>query len=88
MIACMVTIMLDGKFISLSREAQEKHVQEHFKYKESSGWYTADNEFAGSTIGDVIAALIDLEDAEINSIGDCMSGFCVTPPKLRDFVRK
>ena len=43
--------------------------------------------FAGKDEGDVIAALIDLEDAEINAVGDCMSGCCMVQPKFEDFVR-
>ncbi len=80
--------MLDGKFFSLSREAQEQHVRDNFEHRGNSGWFTQEDTFAGATINDVIAALIDLEDATINAVGDCMSGFCVTPPKLDDFVRK
>jgi hypothetical protein len=81
--------MYSGKFIDLSPDKKEEYVRENFIYNTSAdGWYSETGEFAGANIEDVIAALIDLEDAEINSIGDCMSGFCVTPPKLSDFVRK
>ena len=41
----------------------------------------------GAAVDDVIAALIDLEDAEINAVGDCMSGCCMMQPKFEDFVR-
>lgn len=80
--------MYAGKFIDKSSEEQRQHVAEHFTWKEEQGWFSAEGEFVGATAEDVIAALIDLEDAEINSIGDCMTGFCVTPPKLAEFVRK
>ncbi len=76
------------KFVELSPDEQHKHVAEKFEFKKEKGWFTADGLFAGRSTEDVIAALIDLEDAEINSIGDCMTGFCVTPPTLEQFVRK
>ncbi|WP_319550181.1 hypothetical protein [Desulfogranum marinum] len=80
--------MYSGKFIDKTQEEQQAHVRQNFAYTDNQGWFSLDGEFAGATLEDVIKALIDLEDAEINSIGDCMSGFCVTPPKLSDFVRK
>ncbi len=80
--------MYSGKFVDLSKKERELFINEKFKYDTASNaWYTAKGEFAGSSVEDVVEALIDLEDAEINSIGDCMTGFCVTPPKLSDFVR-
>lgn len=80
--------MYDGKFIDKPQAEQHRYVQEQFVCKEGEGWFTAEGEYAGATVEDVVLALIDLEDAAINSIGDCMSGFCVTPPTLTDFVRK
>jgi|GEM_PF-1172740 len=80
--------MYSGKFIDKSSEEQQRYVEEQFTRKQDQGWFSAAGEFVGATVEDVIEALIDLEDAEINSIGDCMSGFCVTPPKLADFVRR
>lgn len=75
------------KFIDLTREQQTEQVKAQFQFREAAGWFTADGIFAGKSVDDVIAALIDLEEAEINSIGDCMTGFCVVQPKLEDFVR-
>ena len=80
--------MYSGKFIDKTQEEKQTYVQQHFTYTENQGWFSLEGEFAGVTLEAVVQALIDLEDAEINSIGDCMSGFCVTPPKLSDFVRK
>ena len=78
----------DKKFIDLSLEEQKAHVHEHFEHRQEDGWYTKKGEFAGANEKDVIAALIDFEEAEINSIGDCMGGICVIQPKFEDFVRK
>lgn len=80
--------MYDGKFVDLSREKQLAYVCDHFIYKKGEGWHNSNDEFCGQTKDDVIRAMIDLEDAEINSIGDCMSGYCVTPPQFMDFVQK
>lgn len=80
--------MYSGKFVDLTVEEQKAQVHARFEYNDDLGWTTAEGDFIGSTIEDVVQAMIDFEDAEINSIGDCMSGFCVTPPKLTDFVRK
>lgn len=80
--------MYSGKFIDKTQEEQQAYVQQNFTYTDNQGWFSQDGEFAGMSLEDVVKALVDLEDAEINSIGDCMSGFCVTPPKLSDFVRK
>ncbi len=78
-----------GKFIDLPEDEQRSYVHEHFTFDaKQEGWLNNEGLFCGRHEDDVIAALIDLEDAEINSIGDCMSGYCVTPPKLADFVRK
>lgn len=76
------------KFIELPREQQIAEVEQRFQFREGLGWYTKEGTFAGINDNDVIAALIDLEEAEINAVGDCMSGFCVVQPKFEDFVRK
>jgi len=76
------------KFIDLSREEQKADVHNRFQYREGAGWYTSEGLFAGKNEADVIAALIDLEDAEINAVGDCMTGFCTMQPKLEHFTRK
>ncbi len=80
--------MYKGKFVDFSPEERDAYIREKFVYDESNGWLSPEGEFVGESIEDVSLALIDSEDAEINSIGDCMTGFCVTPPKLTDFVRK
>ncbi len=80
--------MKKRKFVELSREEKIEHVENHFEFKDGGGWFSADGVFAGMSPQDVIAALIDFEDAEINSIGDCMAGYCLTQPKFSDFVRK
>ena len=80
--------MYSGKFIDKTQDEKQAYVQQHFTYTENQGWFSQEGEFAGGTLEAVVLALVDLEDAEINSIGDCMSGFCVTPPKLSEFVRK
>lgn len=80
--------MQDRKFVDLSLDEQKEAVRNRFQWREGSGWFTADGIFAGSHDADVIAALIDLEAAEINAIGDCMSGCRMIAPKLEDFVRK
>ena len=79
--------MAEKKFIDLSREQQLAEVHSRFQFRQGSGWYTAGGVFAGKDESDVIAALIDLEDAEINAVGDCMSGCCMVQPKFEDFVR-
>lgn len=75
-------------FAALSPAEQLQHVHTAFRYESASGWWSADGIFAGKTEGDVIAALLDLEDAEIAGIGDCMRGCPMITPKLQDFVRK
>ena len=79
--------MAATKFIDLPREEQLAEVRGRFQFRQGSGWYTTDGLFAGQDEGDVIAALIDLEDAEINAVGDCMTGCCLMQPKFEDFVR-
>lgn len=79
---------LNTKFIDMPREQQVAEVGKRFQFREGSGWFTVEGTFAGADEDDVIAALIDLEEAEINAIGDCMTGFCVVQPKFEDFVRK
>ena len=76
------------KFIDLTREQQLEQIQSRFQYRDNAGWFTPEGIFAGRNGEDVIAALIDLEEAEINAIGDCMTGCCMVPPRLDDFVRK
>ena len=76
------------KFIDLTREQQMEQVQSRFQLQGDEGWFTPDGVFVGRSAADVIAALIDLEEAEINAIGDCMTGCCMVPPRLEDFVRK
>ncbi len=80
--------MNDRKFVDLPSQEQRRQVQERFRFRQGTGWFTAEGEFAGTAEEDVIAALIDLEAAEIDAIGDCMSGCCMVQPKLTDFVRK
>ncbi len=80
--------MYSGKFVDCSVEEQQAFVRNTFSFTDHKGWFSNEGIFVGLTIEDVIKALIDLEHAEINSIGDCMTGFCVTPPKIEDFVRK
>ncbi|MGE4560208.1 MAG: hypothetical protein AB7E77_08405 [Desulfobulbus sp.] len=79
---------LNTKFIDMPREQQVAEVCKRFQFREGSGWHTVEGTFAGADEDAVIAALIDLEEAEINAIGDCMTGFCVVQPKFEDFVRK
>ena len=81
-------IMYSGKFIDLPEEDKKDYIKAAFVFKEDQGWFSSKGEYAGADIEEVIKVLIDLEDAEINSIGDCMSGMCVTPPQLSDFVKK
>ena len=80
--------MANTKFIDLSREQQTAEVHRRFQFRQGSGWHTIEGVFAGKDEADVIAALIDLEEAEINAVGDCMTGFCTIQPKLEEFVRK
>ena len=47
-----------------------------------------DGIFAGTSEEDVIAALLELKEAEIAGIGDCMGGYSMISPKLQDFIRK
>lgn len=79
--------MNDRKFVDQPPQEQRRQVRERFLFRQGTGWFTAEDEFAGATEEDVIAALIDLEAAEIYAIGDCMSGCCMVQPKLTDFVR-
>ena len=76
------------KFIELPHDRQVAAVRERFQFRDQQGWFTEEGIFAGANEEDVIAALIDLEEAEINAVGDCMSGFCMVQPKFEDFVRK
>jgi len=80
--------MQDDKFVDLSRERQVAEVRTRFRYREGIGWLTSEGIFAGATEAEVIAALIDLEAAEIDAIGDCMGGCAMVAPRLEDFVRK
>ena len=80
--------MHDQKFVDLSREMQLEEVTTRFQYRKGTGWFTPEGIFAGKNETDVIEALIDLEEAEINAIGDCMGGCCMVSPQLGDFVRK
>lgn len=80
--------MFMEKFIDLPLIQQEEQVLNRFQFREGAGWFTPEGVFAGRSTEDVIAALIDLEEAEINTIGDCMTGCCMVPPQLEDFVRK
>ena len=78
--------MSDVKFVDLPRQLQEDQVRARFQHRQT-GWFTTRGLYAGRDIEEVIAALIDLEAAEIEAIGDCMSGCCMVQPKLEDFVR-
>ncbi len=80
--------MADDKFVDLAREAQIAAVRTRFQCREGAGWFTAEGVFVGKDEDDVIAALIDLEAAEIDAIGDCMSGCCMVAPRLEAFVRR
>ncbi len=80
--------MHGDKFVDLTTEQQREAVKVRFQYREGLGWFTGEGIFAGATEADVIGALIDLEEAEINAIGDCMGGCCMVSPQLGDFVRK
>ncbi len=80
--------MLADKFIDLSQEQQRAEVKSRFQFKKDEGWFTPEGVFVGKSVADVIAALIDLEEAEINTIGDCMTGCCMVPPRIEDFVRR
>ncbi|MCL2458648.1 MAG: hypothetical protein FWF31_07340 [Desulfobulbus sp.] len=80
--------MLEGKLVDLPRERQAEVVRSRFQRREGSGWFTPEGVFAGASEEEVIAALIDLEEAEINAIGDCMGGCSMIAPRLEDFVRK
>lgn len=76
------------KFADLPRQRQESEVCARFQYREGSGWWAAEGYFVGAGTSEVIQALIDLEAAEIEAIGDCMGGCSMVSPKLEDFVRK
>jgi hypothetical protein len=80
--------MQDEKFVELTREQQMAAVKARFQYREGTGWFTSQGIFAGTTEAEVIDALIDLEEAEINAIGDCMGGCSMLTPRLEDFIRK
>lgn len=80
--------MLHEKFVDLPRERQIEAVRSRFHHREGSGWFTAEGVFAGASEADVIAALVDLEEAEIAAIGDCMGGCPMIAPRLEDFVRR
>jgi len=79
---------LTVKFVDLPRQEQLNQVCHRFCYQEGAGWFTPEGVYAGKNADEVIVALIELEDAEINAIGDCMTGSCMLTPKLEDFVRK
>lgn len=76
------------KFVDLPPEEQLEQVKARFHYRPGKGWFAPEGLYVGQDSGQVIAALIDLEAAEIEAIGDCMGGCCMVPPKLEDFVRK
>lgn len=76
------------KFVDLSGDEQLAQIKERFQYKPAQGWFTPEGLYVGQDAGQVIRALIDLEAAEIEAVGDCMGGCCMVPPKLEDFVRK
>jgi hypothetical protein len=80
--------MHGDKFVDLPQAKQLKEVHARFRYHAGQGWFTPEGLFCGPTEDDVICALIDLEEAEINAIGDCMTGSCMLSPSLADFVRK
>jgi len=80
--------MEDEKFVDLPRERQREAVRTRFQHRQGVGWFTPEGVFAGVNETDVIAALIDLEAAEIDAIGDCMGGCSMIAPRLEDFVRK
>lgn len=80
--------MHGDKFVDLTTEQQRESVKVRFQYREGLGWFTGEGIFAGANEADVICALIDLEEAEINAIGDCMAGCSMVSPRLEDFVRK
>ena len=63
-------------------------MHKEFRHDPASGWWSAEGFFVGKSEEDVIAALLELEEAEIASIGDCMGGCSMIRPKLQDFVRK
>ena len=75
-------------FSSLSEAEKRQRVHAEFRYEPATGWWSADGVFAGASEDDVIAALLDLEEAEIAGIGDCMGGCPIVSPKLQVFVRK
>ncbi len=80
--------MQTPKFIELDSGEKNIYVKTHFKWREGGGWYTEEGVYGGKNIDDVITALIEFEDAEINAIGDCMTGFCQVQPRFEDFVIK
>jgi hypothetical protein len=86
--ACQDRHMQDVKFVDLSMDEQKAAVRNRFQWRDGAGWFTADGIFAGLSEVDVIAALVDLEAAEISAIGDCMGGCCMVAPRLEEFVRK
>ncbi len=80
--------MTDRKFCDLSDQEQRDEVHKRFVFRENAGWFTPEGIFAGLTEEDVTAALLDLEEAEINAIGDCMGGCSMIEPRLENFVRQ
>lgn len=76
------------KFVDLPRQEQVEQVRQSFCHQAGQGWFTPEGVYAGSTTEEVVMALIELEDAEINAIGDCMTGSCMLMPRLEDFVKK
>ena len=79
--------MQDVKFVDLPAARQIEEVRNRFHHRPGAGWFSDGGLFVGATEAEVIAALIDLEAAEIDAIGDCMGGCCMIAPKLEDFVR-
>lgn len=80
--------MEQEKFADWPPDRQMAEVRNRFQHREGSGWWTAAGLFVGASEATVIQALIDLETAEIEAIGDCMGGCSMVSPKLEDFVRK
>jgi len=76
------------KFVDLPYQEQVEQVRQGFCHQAGEGWFSPEGVYAGKNAEEVIAALIELEDAEINAIGDCMTGSCMLTPRLEDFVKK
>jgi hypothetical protein len=80
--------MTEDRLVDLTAEQRNRLVRERFSFREGAGWFTPEGVFAGRNEAAVFTALLDLEEAEINAIGDCMTGACMVMPRLEDFVRK